>query len=72
MTIPETTFAEIQKLVQHFKSLPAAERKGMNENATRQGFILPLFRALGWNVENVNEVSPEEKVKRLRGLFEES
>jgi type I restriction-modification system DNA methylase subunit len=36
----------------------------MNENATRQGYILPLFRALGWNVDNVNEVSPEEKVSR--------
>jgi hypothetical protein len=64
MTTLGTAYAEIQKLVQRFKSLPAAERKGMNENATRQGYILPLFRALGWNVDNVNEVSPEEKVSR--------
>jgi len=64
MTTPDLAFSEVQKLVQRFKSLPAAERKGMNENATRQGYILPLFRALGWNVDNVNEVSPEEKVSR--------
>ena len=36
----------------------------MNENATRQGYILPLFAALGWDTSNVNEVSPEEKVSR--------
>jgi type I restriction-modification system DNA methylase subunit len=64
MTAPETAYAEVQRLVQRFKAIPAAERKGMNENATRQGYILPLFRALGWNVDNVNEVSPEEKVSR--------
>jgi type I restriction-modification system DNA methylase subunit len=36
----------------------------MNENATRQGFIMPMFRALGWDIDNINEVSPEEKVSR--------
>jgi type I restriction-modification system DNA methylase subunit len=64
MTASETAYAEVQRLVQRFKAISAAERKGMNENATRQGYILPLFRALGWNVDNVNEVSPEEKVSR--------
>jgi type I restriction-modification system DNA methylase subunit len=64
MTLLETAYTQIEQLVQRFKSLPAAERKGMNENATRQGYILPLFRTLGWNVDNVNEVSPEEKVSR--------
>jgi len=48
MTMPDLAFSEVQKLIQRFKSLPAAERKGMNENATRQGYILSLFRALGW------------------------
>jgi type I restriction-modification system DNA methylase subunit len=64
MTLQETAYTQIEQLVQLFKSLPASERKGMNENATRQGYILPLFRALGWNVDNTNEVSPEEKVSR--------
>jgi type I restriction-modification system DNA methylase subunit len=31
---------------------------------TRLGFILPMFRALGWDPSNINEVSPEEKVSR--------
>ena len=31
---------------------------------TRLGYILPLFRALGWDTSNINEVSPEEKVSR--------
>ncbi len=64
MATPETAYSEIEKLVQKFKDTPARQRKTMNENATRQGYILPLFRALGWNVDNVNEVSPEEKVSR--------
>ncbi len=64
MTAPETAYAQIETLVKRFKALSSAERKGMNENATRQGYILPMFRALGWNVDNVNEVSPEEKVSR--------
>ena len=64
MTDQETAYAEIESLIKRFKSLSAAERKGMNEHATRQGYILPLFRKLGWNVDNVNEVSPEEKVSR--------
>ncbi|KAF0107976.1 MAG: putative type IV restriction endonuclease [Anaerolineaceae bacterium] len=64
MPASEFACAQIETLVKRFKSLSAAERKGMNENATRQGYILPMFRALGWNVDNVNEVSPEEKVSR--------
>jgi len=64
MTTPETAYPEIEKLVQKFKNTSARERKAMNENATRQGFILPMFRALGWDIDNINEVSPEEKVSR--------
>jgi type I restriction-modification system DNA methylase subunit len=36
----------------------------MNEMQTRLGYILPLFKALGWDTSNINEVSPEEKVSR--------
>ncbi|MBI5934554.1 MAG: N-6 DNA methylase [Chloroflexi bacterium] len=64
MKTQETAYAEIGKLVQKFKNLPVRERKTMNEHATRQGFILPMFRALGWDIDNVNEVNPEEKVSR--------
>jgi predicted type IV restriction endonuclease len=44
--------------------MPASQRKGMNEMQTRLGYILPLFRTLGWDTSNINEVSPEEKVSR--------
>jgi type I restriction-modification system DNA methylase subunit len=64
MTTPELAYAEIVTLVKRFKALSYAEFKGMNENATRQGYILPMFRAIGWNIDNINEVSPEEKVSR--------
>ena len=36
---------------------------------TRLGYILPLFRALGWDTSNINEVSPKEMVSR--GWIEE-
>jgi type I restriction-modification system DNA methylase subunit len=64
MTTPELAYAEIEKLVKGFKALPAAQRKSMNEMQTRLGYILPLFKALGWDTSNINEVSPEEKVSR--------
>jgi predicted type IV restriction endonuclease len=64
MTTPEATYIEIAQLVQRSRSLSASEHKAMNEHATRQGYIMPLFCSLGWNVENFNEVSPEEKVSR--------
>jgi type I restriction-modification system DNA methylase subunit len=44
--------------------MPALQRKGLNEMQTRLGYILPLFRALGWDINNINEVSPEEKASR--------
>ena len=64
MTNQEVAYAEIEKLVTTFKNIPAAQRKGMNEMQTRLGYILPLFKALGWDTSNINEVSPEEKVSR--------
>jgi adenine-specific DNA-methyltransferase len=64
MTTSEIVYSQIEKLVHKFKALSAAERKNMNENATRQGYILPLFSALGWDTTDIHEISPEEKVSR--------
>lgn len=64
MTDQEIAYSEIERLVKDFKDMPASQRKGMNEMQTRLGYILPLFRALGWDINNINEVSPEEKVSR--------
>jgi type I restriction-modification system DNA methylase subunit len=64
----QTTYAEakteVERLVDRFSHLRAGNHRRYNEAATRQEFILPLFRALGWNVEDTREVSPEEKVSR--------
>lgn len=64
MTNQEIAYAEIQRLITQFKNLPASQRKGLNEMQTRLGYILPMFKALGWDTSNINEVSPEEKVSR--------
>jgi len=64
MISQELAYSEIERLVKNFKDMPAAQRKGMNEMQTRLGYILPLFKALGWDINNINEVSPEEKVSR--------
>ena len=55
---------ELEGLVERFARLTARNRKRYNEPATRQEFVLPLFRALGWNIEDTREVSPEERVSR--------
>ena len=33
---------------------------------TKKDFILPLFKALGWDTENSKEVSAEEAIKNKR------
>ncbi|MBE0519412.1 N-6 DNA methylase [Candidatus Bathyarchaeota archaeon] len=33
---------------------------------TKKDFILPLFRALGWNIEDSTEVTAEEKISKKR------
>lgn len=35
-----------------------------NEEMTKKDFILPLFRALGWNIEDSYEVTAEERVSK--------
>ena len=64
MTTQELAYTEIEKLITNFKGMPASQRKWLNEMQTRLGYILPLFKALGWDTSNINEVSPEEKVSR--------
>ncbi len=52
---------KIAELVTKYEKLTPSEIKNFNEAQTKQGFIDPLFRALGWDFEDINEVSPEEK-----------
>jgi len=63
---PAGSYAEAKERVEKFKALPKRTRDAMNEEATKQGYILPLFRALGWDTSDPAVVSPEEKVSRGR------
>ncbi|MDZ4670685.1 MAG: N-6 DNA methylase, partial [Phototrophicales bacterium] len=57
----------IRDLVQKFRQ--DRQRDAYNEQQTREYFILPLFRALGWNTENPSEFSAEEQISRGRVDF---
>jgi len=58
---------EIQKLIERFERVKVQNKyKSYNEENTKKDFIIPLFRALGWNVEDSEEVKAEEKVSKKR------
>lgn len=42
---------KIKKLIEKYDGLSEAEKKKYNEQATKNHFIQPLFRALGWDFE---------------------
>jgi hypothetical protein len=64
MTTSHNAYTQIASLVQKFKTLSPSERHNYNEADTRKDFILPLFRALEWDIESAAEVSAETKVSR--------
>ena len=66
---PESAYAEIERRVNKFKALSKRERDAYNEDNTRKDFIMPLFRALGWDITDSREVAAEEKVSRGRVDF---
>lgn len=54
---------QIQGLIEKYQLVESQGKiKGYTEEETKKDFILPLFRALGWNVEDKNEVSAEEHI----------
>ncbi|MEW6202361.1 MAG: N-6 DNA methylase, partial [bacterium] len=58
---------EILELIAKYNKVLEEKRfSRYNEEMTKKDFILPLFRALGWNVENSEEVSAEEKISKGR------
>lgn len=58
---------EVKKLVEKYNNLVESGKvKLYNEEMTKKDFILPLFRALGWNVEDGDEVGAEQKISRGR------
>ena len=63
----KTVKQEIQKLVDKFERIrDEGKHKKYNEENTKKDFIIPLFRALGWKVEDSDEVKAEEKVSKKR------
>ncbi len=59
----DKTKAEITALLEKYNQ---EKSKKYNEEATKLGFIQPLFSALGWDINNRNEVAPEDKVSSKR------
>jgi len=57
---------KIAKLVADYTALTTEQVKKYHEAKTKQGFIQPLFRSLGWDFDDVNEVAPEENASKGR------
>ena len=67
MITKEQAREEIKKLVEKYNKLvESGKSKSYNEEMTKKDFILPLFRALGWSVEDGDEVTAEEKISKGR------
>ncbi len=57
----------MQKLVDLIEKLQVDNKnKRINEEATKQSIILPILNNLGWEVFNIEEVSPEYSVDNTR------
>ena len=64
-------FERIKELVSKYDQIKkSGEIKKYNEESTKKDFILPLFKALGWNVDNRGKsndsVSAEETISKKR------
>jgi type I restriction-modification system DNA methylase subunit len=57
---------KIAELLSKYEHLGPSEVKDYHEAKTKQGFVLPLFQYLGWDVFNTDEVAPEEKASKGR------
>ncbi|MEW6556463.1 MAG: N-6 DNA methylase [Elusimicrobiota bacterium] len=63
----ETAKSEVKKLIQKYETVKTDGKiNDYKEEMTKKDFILPLFRTLGWDIENSNEVSAEDKISNGR------
>ena len=60
---------KIAELVKKYEALSPSAARAFNEANTKQGFILPLFGALGWDVNETKEVTMEEAASSGRVDF---
>ena len=66
MTDKDKAKEEISKLVEKYEQLESGKLKTCSEEDTKDKFIRPLFRALGWDFEDPEEVAAEEKISKGR------
>lgn len=69
MQTKEEAIRLVQNLIQKYTRLGKEQVSKYNEEMTKKDFLLPLFRALGWNTEDSSEVTAEEKVSQKRVDF---
>ncbi len=63
----ENAKQQIKELLDKYNKVVEEKRiSRYNEEMTKKDFILPLFRALGWNVENSDDVTAEERISKKR------
>ena len=67
MVDKENAKLQIKELVEKYNKVVEEKRVARyKEEETKKDFILPLFRALGWDVENSLEVTAEETISKKR------
>jgi len=67
MSDKENAKQQIVGLIEKYNKVKEENRvNGYNEEMTKKDFILPLFRILGWNIEDSSEVAAEENVSKKR------
>lgn len=52
---------DLARLIDRYRRIPQARHDGITEQETGTKFVLPLLRALGWDVENVDEVREQHR-----------
>jgi hypothetical protein len=62
-------YSEVERLIKKFKALSSQQRRQMNEDATRLGYILPMFSALGWNITDINQAAPKRECRAVGLIF---
>ena len=65
-TTKQDAIQEVKRLVEQYQSLDEKTIKKYSEADTRRVFILPLFKALGWDVYSREQVTEEERASRGR------
>ena len=64
MSDKENARTQVAALVARFAGLSEQEKRAFSEEDVKQGFLLPLFRSLCWDVENRNHVRAEVRTGR--------